>query len=66
MALQLEYVYLIHWIPLFRSIDVKLSSNSDRKIVILDGGDGAGKTSLQDGILRDVYTRKEYSHLWQI
>lgn len=54
MTLQLQKVYLRNW-KCYLEQEVKFSSNSDRNILILYGQNGAGKTSLQEGILWCLY-----------
>lgn len=54
MALQLQKVYLKNW-KCYLEQEVEFNSNCDRNILIFYGQNGAGKTSLQEGILWCLY-----------
>ncbi len=54
MTLQLQKVYLKNW-KCYLEQEVKFISNSDQNILILYGQNGAGKTSLQEGLLWCLY-----------
>ncbi len=56
MTLQLQKVYLKNWkCYLEQTVDIQLDSNSNlnirKNILVIAGQNGAGKTSLQTGIL---------------
>lgn len=54
MALQLQKVYLKNW-KCYLEQEVNLSSKPNQNILIFYGRNGAGKTSLQEGILWCLY-----------
>lgn len=54
MTLQLQKVYLKNW-KCYLEQSVELNSNSSQNILIFYGQNGAGKTSLQEGILWCLY-----------
>ena len=54
MPLQLQKVYLKNW-KCYLEQEVKFNSNNDQNILIFYGQNGAGKTSLQEGILWCLY-----------